>query len=54
MDNGNDPPNALHVWKFLMKNMIPTNSGLTLSGSVSTTRINAKATPINETTTVAI
>ena len=21
-------PTALHVWKFLMKNMIPTNSGL--------------------------
>ena len=23
-------PPALHVWKFLMKNMIPTNSGLTM------------------------
>ena len=21
---------AFHVWKFLMKNMIPTNSGLTI------------------------
>ena len=29
MDNGNDQP-AFHVWKFLMKNMIPTNSGLIL------------------------
>ena len=29
MDNGNDLP-AFHVWKFLMKNMIPTNSGLTV------------------------
>ena len=32
MDNGNDPPRppAFHVCKFLMKNMIPTNSGLIL------------------------
>ena len=29
MNNGNDPP-TFYVWKFLMKNMIPTNSGLTV------------------------
>ena len=29
MDNGNDLP-AYHFWIFLMKNMISTNSGLTL------------------------
>ena len=29
MDNGNDPPPAYHFWKFLMKNLIPANSGLT-------------------------
>ena len=28
MDNGNDLPSCIPFWKFLMKNMIPTNSGL--------------------------
>ena len=30
MDNGNDPPPAFHVWKFLMINMTPTNSDLNM------------------------
>ena len=32
MDNGNDPPTvpAYHFWKFLMENMIPTSSGLSM------------------------
>ena len=29
MDNGNDPPARIPFWEFLMKNMIPKNSGLT-------------------------
>ena len=34
MDNGNDPPPAFHIWKFLMENMIPCmqqNNGLICS-----------------------
>ena len=30
MDNGNDPHARIPFLKILMKNMIPTNSGLTL------------------------
>ena len=29
MDNGSDPPTPFHIWKFLMKNMIPC-SGLSM------------------------
>ena len=30
MDNGNDPPACIPCLKFMMKNMIPTNSGFHL------------------------
>ena len=30
MGNGNDPPAAYHPGNFLMKNMNPTNSGLSI------------------------
>ena len=32
-------PPAFHVWKFLMKNMIPTNNGLSLVSAAHTHRI---------------
>jgi len=43
MDNGNDPPPALSIWNFLMKNMLSTNSGLTQQ--YKTTTVYAKKAP---------
>ena len=34
MDNGNDPPACIPFLDILMKNMIPTSSGLTIAASI--------------------